>query len=538
MIYVGANDVGELVFAYFFQNNVYWWHQDTWANYHMLQDHVSLTQDIGDTFTLRRTGTLYTILKNGVDTGINITTAEIPIDINHRLVGFGLYSDDGVGYRTIDSFSARSVGGAGNGFNGSGALSATATAVYPTAGGLSGAGALSVSTSQAYGLTLGFFGSGALTATTTPAVQKAPALSGVGTLSATVSQVYATTSVVVGTGTLSATAVAAYLTTGALAGVGSLSASTGQVYSFTPALSGGGTLSATVMKVGLAAPALSGSGALSATVTAVVPAATALAGSGALSATAVKAAAPGTRGTPVVVGYAVADITLGNSITFNESDLPSLSDGDYLVGVVRGSTSVTSTLATCTGFTMLTPEAYTVAAGGRLIGTYGKPVPTASSEPSTYTFAYTGTAGRMTGMLMVVRGVDPTTPVTGHNPVGNSPNYYSGSGPYTTTVGSLCLSIVSNEVVSPNASSPTPDSDYTSVGDHPSTTGTAATRSCVWVGKTVATSTLAPDSSGTVWASTSSIAYNSVSLQGILAAAGTYPSTSLYPSTTLYPTSS
>jgi len=52
------------------------------------------------------------------------------------------------------------------------------------------------------------------------------------------------------------------------------------------------------------------------------------------------------------------------------------------------------------------------------------------------------------------------------------------------------------------------------VGDHPSTTGTAATRSCVWVGKATATTTLAPDPQGTVWASSSSLAYWGVSLQG------------------------
>ena len=222
------------------------------------------------------------------------------------------------------------------------------------------------------------------------------------------------------------------------------------------------------------------------------------------------------RATPTVVsGFAVADVTSGNSITFNKSDLPAMADGDYLVAVIRGSTSSTSTDLSCTGFTRIGNAFATVVAGGRLIGCYGKVVTTASSEPSTYAFAYTGTAGRMTGMLLVIRGVDLTTPVSGYGPVNNSPTYYStASVNFSTTPGSLILACAANETVSPNASAPTVDPDYTDVGNHPSTTGTAATRACVWVGKATGSGTTAPDPSGTVWAASSSLAYWGVSLQG------------------------
>src|SRR6478735_8961592 len=217
-----------------------------------------------------------------------------------------------------------------------------------------------------------------------------------------------------------------------------------------------------------------------------------------------------TRATPTVVaGVAFADITSGNSVTFNKSDLPALANGDYLVAVLRGSTSSTSSDLTCTGFTRINGTFVAVTAGGRLVGTYGKLVPTASAEPSTYTFTYTGTAGRMTGMLFVVRGVDPAAPVSGYGPFNNSPNYYSTNATnFTTTVGSLLLAFSANETVAPNASAPnTIDSDYTDIGNHPSTTGTAATRSTVWAGKATATGTLAPDPQQTVWPAPNSIAY-------------------------------
>ena len=266
--------------------------------------------------------------------------------------------------------------------------------------------------------------------------------------------------------------------------------------------------------VPMAVPLL-GSGALSAVTTPLggvssVPGV--LSGGGLLSATAGVLA----RITPTVVGYAVAAATAGNTITFTKSDLPALADGDYLVAFLRCSTSAATTLYAATGFTLVAPASYTVDANGRLIGAHAHVVATAASEPSTYAFSFTGTAGRQAGVLLLLRGVDTTNPVSG---VANgAANYYShgafGFG-WPTTIGSLMLAAAANEVVSPNASEPTQDSDFTLVANEPSTTGTAVTRTVVNVGKAIATTTIAPSNAGTVWISTSSLAYWSLSLQGV-----------------------
>jgi hypothetical protein len=229
--------------------------------------------------------------------------------------------------------------------------------------------------------------------------------------------------------------------------------------------------------------------------------------------------------TPVVVGYAAGAAASGNSIVFNKSDLPTMLDGDYLVAVLRCSTSAASTLYSCTGFTLLAPASYTVDAGGRLIGAHGHVVTTAGSEPSTYTFTFTGTGGRHSGVLLLVRGVDIAAPVSGYANSGTTYyNHGSFASGWATTVGSLILAAAANEVVSPNSSTPTSvDSDYTTVAVQPHTSGTGVTRTVVWVGSKTAASATAPSSSGTVWASASSLAYWSISLAGLPVAAEAIP---------------
>lgn len=218
------------------------------------------------------------------------------------------------------------------------------------------------------------------------------------------------------------------------------------------------------------------------------------------------------RATPTIVGFAVSGATSGNSISFAKSALPTLVAGDYLVAALRGSTSTTSSDYTATGFARLS-EAITVASGGRLVGCYGHVVTTATAEPATYTFTYTGTSGRQSGVLLVVRDVDTTAPVSGATPI--TPNYWSGAA-FATSVGSLILACAANEVVSPNAAEPTTvDPDYSPVALASSSTGTGATRTVIWVGSRTADSTTAPSAQSTTWASTSALAYWSISLQGV-----------------------
>lgn len=109
MIFIGANAAGECLFFYHYLGRSYFWQQTVWSSYGNLSvvDMASFVQ--GDTITMRRVGDRYLILKNGVYTGYDYSTTLIPRDINHRLVGFGIYSDAGDSYRLIDSFSAKTL---------------------------------------------------------------------------------------------------------------------------------------------------------------------------------------------------------------------------------------------------------------------------------------------------------------------------------------------------------------------------------------------------------------------------------------------
>jgi hypothetical protein len=60
----------------------------------------------GDILTLKRVGSVYSVLVNGYASGLTWTDSSgvIPRDSNHRQAGIGIYTD-GTGYRAIDSFT-------------------------------------------------------------------------------------------------------------------------------------------------------------------------------------------------------------------------------------------------------------------------------------------------------------------------------------------------------------------------------------------------------------------------------------------------
>ena len=116
--------------------------------------------------------------------------------------------------------------------------------------------------------------------------------------------------------------------------------------------------------------------------------------------------------TPTIVGYGVGAAASGNTISFTKASLPTLANNDYLVAFLRSSSAVVSADYACTGFARIGDAFPTIDGGGRLIGTYTHVV-TAGSEPSTYTFTFTGTAGRHAGILVLVRGVNTVNPIAG-----------------------------------------------------------------------------------------------------------------------------
>ena len=180
---------------------------------------------------------------------------------------------------------------------------------------------------------------------------------------------------------------------------------------------------------------------------------------------------------------------------------------------LRCSTSSASADYTATGYTRLgVPFAVDAPADDSSAPTADRCPPHHQNRPPTRSYSPAPAAGHA-GVLLLLRGVDTANPVSGYANTGA--NYYShGAVPWTTTIGSLILAAAANEVVSPNASAPTVDPDYTQVANQPHTTGTGVTRTVVWVGSKVADTTTAPASDGTVWASASSRAYWAISLQG------------------------
>jgi hypothetical protein len=150
LLFVGANTTGECVFAYFYQGNAYFWHQYGWSSYTNIQGASYLPQAPGDTITLRRNGTVHTILKNGVDTGISINYAVIPIDSSHLLLGFGLYSESQPRYRTIDAFSAKDTA-VSAALASTGTLSATVRPSYTVPANLGSTGQLQIAVTTTVG---------------------------------------------------------------------------------------------------------------------------------------------------------------------------------------------------------------------------------------------------------------------------------------------------------------------------------------------------------------------------------------------------
>ena len=148
----------------------------------------------GDTLTLRRVGNLYTGLMNGVPVPGLVWTDSgnaHPRDADHRQVGMNTVTNDGVVYRTMDSFSAvpapslsgggtlsaEAFGGMLPKLTGLGALSSTSFANYLRSVGLSGVGVLTATDFAVYLRSVGLTGNGAITA---PVSQVYPVNTGVG----------------------------------------------------------------------------------------------------------------------------------------------------------------------------------------------------------------------------------------------------------------------------------------------------------------------------------------------------------------------
>jgi hypothetical protein len=110
LVFVGSNDAGQNIFAYLLQQNYSIWYQNQWDQY-TVQYSGTLAYGEGDELKLRRLGNTYYILHNDVDIGITWqdTGGLVPIDADHRQVGFGVFSAAAGEYRTIEHFNAKEL---------------------------------------------------------------------------------------------------------------------------------------------------------------------------------------------------------------------------------------------------------------------------------------------------------------------------------------------------------------------------------------------------------------------------------------------
>jgi PKD repeat protein len=186
----------------------------------------------------------------------------------------------------------------------------------------------------------------------------------------------------------------------------------------------------------------------------------------------------------VVVAVAGSPTSAGatgpvNAVTVSKPS--GVADGDLLVAVLRSSTSAASADFACSGWTRGASTAFTAnSATSRLHGIYYKKIPSAAAETATsYTFTFTGTAGRVSGQIFRVTGSDPTTPIQVATTAYDASGITNGSRMLAVTATGAGLLIVagSNETTSPNSSTPTTPAGTTFIGISESTTGTSVTRS-------------------------------------------------------------
>jgi hypothetical protein len=110
LVFVGSDDAGQNIFAYLLQQNYSIWYQNQWDQY-TVQYSGTLAYTEGDELKLRRLGNTYYILHNDVDIGITWqdTGGLVPIDADHRQVGFGVFSAAAGEYRTVEHFNAKEL---------------------------------------------------------------------------------------------------------------------------------------------------------------------------------------------------------------------------------------------------------------------------------------------------------------------------------------------------------------------------------------------------------------------------------------------
>jgi hypothetical protein len=112
-----------------------------------------------------------------------------------------------------------------------------------------------------------------------------------------------------------------------------------------------------------------------------------------------------------VATFVTAYADSATSLTISQPS--GLANGDWLVAILRSTLSIGSTdwVSSSGGTWNRIGPAWPGASGAaRVVGFYVRKVTDAGSEPASYTFNHNGAAGRRVGVLLVLRGLDGTTP--------------------------------------------------------------------------------------------------------------------------------
>lgn len=224
--------------------------------------------------------------------------------------------------------------------------------------------------------------------------------------------------------------------------------------------------------------------------------------------------APQIAGTPTTF----ASSTSGSTVVLDKP--VGVQTGHLLVAGLRTNGSSSPTDFSSPGFTRGGYAFKPNDAAGRNTGLYLHPVLDAAAEPASYTFTKSVADARRVGVMFIVAGVDLSNPIAGNSinwDATQTPRVILNPFAVASADQMLMLYAWGVEIVSPNATAATltPSSAIALV---PSSAGTGATRSTIWVGAELIAATATSPESLTWPASSTGEAATGLVLRGLEAA--------------------
>ena len=190
--------------------------------------------------------------------------------------------------------------------------------------------------------------------------------------------------------------------------------------------------------------------------------------------------------TPVVVSTVTSFGNNANSIVFDTTALSALvQNGDIIVAALRSQTTASSIDWTSSGFVRIGPAFLNASADQRVTGLYRRAVNPGDIGTS-LTFGGLSTLGRVTGVVMLIRGEGAAVEVDSFydnslgQPISNGRSIPSFT---TTRPNTLLVFMGANEIVSPHINAPTTmPAGFTERALAVTSTDTGISRTVAWTG--------------------------------------------------------